>query len=182
MNSTESHPENGSRTKGSVLVVDDNHDNLRLLTGILTEKGYKVRPAPSGLLALKSVQSTLPDLVLLDIKMPEMDGYEVCRRLKADERTRDVPILFISALAEVTDKIKGFSVGGVDYITKPFQHEEVLARVKTHVSLSRANKRIEEQNLRLQKETMERKQAEKELIKSHDELSQALAELKRRQK
>ena len=181
MNSTESHQKNGSSTKGSVLIIDDNPDNLRLLTAMLTDKGYKVRPAPSGSLALQSVRSTLPDLVLLDIKMPEMDGYEVCRRLKADERNRDVPVLFISALTEVTDKIKGFGVGGVDYITKPFQHEEVLARVETHVSLSRANKRIEEQNLRLQRETMERKQAEKELKKSHDELSQALAELKRTQ-
>ena len=178
MISTESTTGNENETKGSVLVVDDNPDNLRLLTAMLTDKGYKVRPAPSGSLALQSVRSTLPDLVLLDIKMPEMDGYEVCRRLKADERTRDVPVLFISALSEVKDKIKGFSVGGVDYITKPFQHEVVLARVQTHVSLSRANKRIEQLNLRLQRETMERKQAEKELKKTHDELSQALAELK----
>ncbi|MCK5096667.1 MAG: response regulator, partial [Desulfobacteraceae bacterium] len=110
-----------------------------------------------------------------------MDGYEVCRRLKADTRTRNIPVLFISGLAGVTDKIKGFSVGAMDYIAKPFYHEEVLARVKTHVSLSRANKRLEEQNVRLQKEIKERMQAGKELRKSHDELSQALAELKRTQ-
>ena len=174
MITTESTTGNESETKGSVLVVDDNPDNLRLLTAMLTDKGYKVRPAPSGSLALQSVRSTLPDLVLLDIKMPEMDGYEVCRRLKADERTRDVPVLFISALTEVTDKIKGFGVGGVDYITKPFQHEEVLARVETHVSLSRMHKR-------LQQEVMERVRIEKELKKTHDELSQALSELKRTQ-
>ncbi|MBW2608215.1 MAG: response regulator [Deltaproteobacteria bacterium] len=174
MNNTESHQKNGSRIKGSVLIVDDNPDNLRLLTEVLTEKGYKVRPAPSGSLALKSVRSTLPDLILLDVKMPGMDGYEVCRRLKADKRTRDVPVIFISAMAEVADKIKGFGVGGVDYITKPFQHEEVLARVETHVSLSRMHKR-------LQQEVMERVRIEKELKKTHDELSQALSELKRSQ-
>jgi len=156
MISTESHPGNGSRTKGSVLVVDDNPDNLRLLTGILTEKGYKVRPAPSGSLALTSVQSTLPDVILLDIKMPGMDGYEVCRRLKSDERTRDVPVLFISALDEVMDKIKGFGVGGIDYITKPFQHEEVLARVETHVSLSRMHKRLEQARNELEDRVRER--------------------------
>ena len=172
MNKTESHQKNGSSTKGSVLIIDDNPDNLRLLTEVLTEKGYKVRPAPSGSLALKSVRSTLPDLVLLDVKMPGMDGYEVCRRLKADKMTRDVPVIFISAMAEVADKIKGFGVGGVDYITKPFQHEEVLARVETHVSLSRMHKR-------LQHEVMERVRIEKELKKTHDELSQALSELKR---
>ena len=172
MNKSESHQKNGSSTKGSVLIIDDNPDNLRLLTEVLTEKGYKVRPAPSGSLALKSVRSTLPDLVLLDVKMPGMDGYEVCRRLKADKKTRDVPVIFISAMAEVADKIKGFGVGGVDYITKPFQHEEVLARVETHVSLSRMHKR-------LQQEVMERVRIEKELKKTHDELSQALSELKR---
>ncbi len=169
MISTESHPENGRMTKGDVLVVDDNSDNLRLLTGLLTKKGYKVRPAPSGSLALKSVQSTLPDLVLLDIKMPGMDGYEVCRRLKADERTRDVPVLFISGLTEMTDKIKGFGVGGVDYITKPFQYEEVLARVETHVSLARMHKR-------LQQEIMERKRTQKALKKANEELEQRVKE------
>jgi len=156
MISTESRTDIGRMTKGDVLVVDDNPDNLRLLTGILTEKGYKIRPAPSGSLALTSVQSTLPDLILLDIKMPGMDGYEVCRRLKADERTMDVPVLFISALTEVKDKIKGFSVGGVDYITKPFQHEEVLARVKTHVSLARMHKRLEQARNELEDRVRER--------------------------
>ncbi|MCK5196618.1 MAG: response regulator [Desulfobulbaceae bacterium] len=143
MISTESRPNNGNRPKGSVLIVDDNPANLRLLSGILSENGYKVRPAPSGALALQSVRSTLPDMVLLDIKMPGMDGYEVCRQLKADERTSDVPVLFISALAEVADKVKGFAVGGVDYITKPFQHEEVLARVRTHLELRRLQTQLE---------------------------------------
>lgn len=157
--------------KGSVLIVDDNPDNLRLLAGILTGKGYKVRPAPSGTLALKSIRSTLPDLVLLDIKMPGMDGYEVCRRLKAEEQTSDIPVIFISALGEMADKIKGFAVGGVDYITKPFQYEEVLVRVNTHVSLARMHQRLEQMvkartleltvaNEQLKNEIKERKLAE----------------------
>jgi signal transduction histidine kinase len=160
MNRTDIRSGDGNRTTGNILVVDDNLENLRLLSTILTEKGYKVRPAPSGSLALKSVRSILPDIVLLDIKMPKMDGYEVCRRLKADERTRDVPILFISALAEVTDKIKGFNVGGVDYITKPFQYEEVLARVGTHLALRRIQSQLERQNKRLHQEIEQRKRAE----------------------
>jgi signal transduction histidine kinase len=160
MNRTDIRSGDGNRTTGNILVVDDNLDNLGLLSRILTEKGYKVRPAPSGSLALKSVRSILPDIVLLDIKMPKMDGYEVCRRLKADERTRDVPILFISALAEVTDKIKGFNVGGVDYITKPFQYEEVLARVGTHLALRRIQSQLERQNKRLHQEIEQRKRAE----------------------
>ena len=169
MISTERRTDIGRMIKGDILVVDDNPSNLRLLAGMLSEKGYKVRPAPSGSLALKSVQSTLPELVLLDIKMPDMDGYEVCRRLKADERTRDVPVLFISAMAEVADKIKGFNIGAVDYITKPFQHEEVLARVETHVSLARMHKR-------LQQEVVERKRAQKALKKANDELEQRVKE------
>ena len=170
MISLKNHPKNGSGTKESVLIVDDNPDNLRLLSRILTKKGYKVRPAPGGSLALKSVHSALPDLILLDVKMPGMDGYEVCRRLKADERTHDIPVLFISGLTEETDKIKGFSVGGVDYITKPFQYEEVLARVETHVSLARMHKKLTEQNIELQQEIMERKGAQEALTKTCDEL------------
>jgi len=176
MISAKNHPKNGSRTKESVLIVDDNPDNLRLLSRILTKKGYKVRPAPGGSLALKSVHSALPDLILLDIKMPGMDGYEVCRRLKADEKTRDIPVLFISGLTEVTDKIKGFSAGGADYITKPFQYEEVLARVETHVSLARMHKKLAEQNIKLQQEIMERKGAQEALKKTYDELKGRLKE------
>jgi len=131
------------RKKGDILIVDDKLDNLRLLSEILTDKGYKIRPASSGTLALISARSTPPDLILLDIKMPDMDGYEVCRRLKADQKTSHIPVLFISALSEVADKIKGFNLGAVDYIIKPFQHEEVLARVHTHVSLSRLQQQLE---------------------------------------
>jgi len=120
-------------SKGNILLVDDTPANLQILSQILAKQGYKIRPAISGQLALKSIQLTLPDLILLDIKMPDMDGYQVCEKLKADDRTRDIPIIFISALSELFDKIKAFSLGGVDYITKPFQPEEVLTRVETHL-------------------------------------------------
>ncbi len=124
-------------SKGKILIVDDTPANLQILTQVLTEQGYQVFPAINGKLALMSVQSTLPDLILLDILMPEMDGYDVCNTLKADERTYDIPVIFISALDDVFDKVKAFSLGGVDYITKPFQREELLARVQTHLKLHR---------------------------------------------
>jgi len=131
----------------SILVVDDTPANLRLLAGILTEQRYNVRPVKNGKLALWAARGTTPpDLVLLDILMPEMDGYEVCEKLKADERTRDIPVIFLSALDDVRNKIKAFSAGGVDYITKPFQEEEVLARVETHLNQRRMQRRLEEQN------------------------------------
>jgi len=120
---------------GDILVVDDTPANLRLLTGMLTQQGYKVRPAPNGKLALTAARAAPPDLILLDINMPGMNGYEVCAALKDDPQTRDVPVIFISALDQTEDKIKAFTLGGVDYITKPFQLEEVLARVKTHLTL-----------------------------------------------
>lgn len=118
-----------------ILIVDDTLENLQLLSNILKDAGYKVRPASSGKLALKAVEHKLPHLILLDIKMPEMDGYEVCRRLKSQVETRDIPVLFISALSDLEDKLKAFQVGGLDYISKPFQFEEVKARVSTHVQL-----------------------------------------------
>lgn len=107
--------------RANILVVDDTPENLRLLAGILSEKGYLVRPVPNGKLALSAAEKMLPDIVLLDIMMPEMDGYEVCQRLKDCEVTKDVPVIFISAINDVTDKVKAFAVGVVDFITKPFQ-------------------------------------------------------------
>ena len=139
----------------NILIVDDTPDNLRLLGGMLTERGYKVRAAPSGARALATVQKELPDLILLDIMMPKMDGYEVCRRLKEDEHTRNIPVIFISALDQVFDKLTAFSVGGVDYITKPFQLEEVLARVHTHVTLQQMRRTLQEQNEELQRQNAE---------------------------
>lgn len=138
----------------SIVIVDDMPDNLRLLTDILKDKGYKVRPAPNGARALATISKEPPELILLDIMMPGMDGYEVCRQLKADEGTKDIPIIFLSALNEVFDKVKAFKVGGVDFITKPFQMEEVLARVKTHLTL-----RAQQKALALQNESLLKKNA-----------------------
>jgi len=128
--------------KGNILIVDDTPANLRLLSNMLTEQGYKVRAVVNGQMALTTTRAVPPDLILLDINMPGMNGYEVCQQLKADDATRAIPIIFISALDEVQDKVKAFTVGGVDYITKPFQFEEVLARVETHLSLCRLQKEL----------------------------------------
>jgi DNA-binding NtrC family response regulator len=157
--------------KGSVLVVDDTPQNLDLMAEILTRDGFEVRPAMSGGLALLSARAITPDLILLDIMMPGIDGYEVCRQLKDDERTRDVPVIFISALEETVDRVKAFDVGGVDFITKPFQAEEVLARVRTHLALRRVQTRIEEQKAQLEQEIAERKKTEEELFKFQDSLA-----------
>jgi sigma-B regulation protein RsbU (phosphoserine phosphatase) len=138
--------------KGNLLIVDDKPANLRLLAAMLVEQGYKVRSAINGPLALMATQAAPPDMILLDINMPEMNGYEVCERLKADESTHDIPIIFISALDETQDKVKAFTVGGVDYITKPFHLEEVLARVETHLALRRLQKQLQDANQRFEQE------------------------------
>jgi len=130
----------------SILIVDDVAANLQVLTGMLDDRGYLTRPVTSGKMALLAAQNDLPDLVLLDITMPGMDGYEVCARMKANEKLKDIPVIFISALHETLDKVKGFSVGGLDYVTKPFQFEEVHARVETHLKLRRLQFQLEEQN------------------------------------
>ena len=136
---------------GNILIIDDSPENLSVLTRMLVEQGYQARPAISGELALKAIPKARPDLILLDIMMaPGLDGYEVCRRLKADELTRDIPIVFMSALHDTINKIKAFECGGVDYITKPFQVEEVLARVNTHLALRRLQQRLEEKNAQLE--------------------------------
>jgi len=127
----------------NVVIVDDNPNNLRLLSGMLEQAGFKVRPGLNGEMALRSIRLNPTDLILLDIRMPGMDGYEVCRRLKEDERTREIPVIFISALQETQDKLAAFRAGGVDYVTKPFQMEEVIARVRTHVQLHCMQQRLE---------------------------------------
>jgi CheY-like chemotaxis protein len=141
--------------KADILVVDDNPSNLRILVQLLSQQGYKVRPVTNGRLALTAAQAKPPDLILLDIMMPEMDGYEVCRQLKADERTQVVPIIFISAINETLDKVVAFTAGGVDYITKPFQHEEALARIKTHLTLHRLQQQLQEKNTQLHTKNLE---------------------------
>jgi len=135
-----------NQSSANILIVDDTPDNLRLLQKLLSEHGYRVRLAPNGIRALTAVQKLVPDLILLDIMMPELDGYEVCEKLKAEERTRDVPVIFISALHEAFDKVKAFSIGGVDYVTKPIQKEEVLARVATHLTLRNMQKSLQQHN------------------------------------
>ncbi|HRQ36315.1 MAG TPA: hybrid sensor histidine kinase/response regulator [Chloroflexota bacterium] len=129
----------------TILIVDDTPANLRLLAGLLGNAGYQVRPARDGRMALSVAQSNPPDLILLDIMMPEMDGYEVCRLLKADERTREIPVIFISALDDVHDKVKSFTLGAVDYVAKPFQAEEVMARVRSHITLYKLQRDLREQ-------------------------------------
>jgi signal transduction histidine kinase len=128
----------------NILLVDDTPANLNLLIGMLRQRGYRLRPAPSGKLALRAARTAPPDLILLDIRMPEMDGYEVCERLKADPALKEIPVIFLSALSDTTDKVKAFAAGGVDYITKPFQLDEVLARVETHLELQRQRGQLQE--------------------------------------
>ncbi len=175
-----------------ILVVDDTLDSLKLLVAALSSQGYKIRPATSGRLALESVANKVPDLILLDVKMPDMDGYEVCRRLKTRDAVRSIPVIFLSAMGQAIDKVKAFEVGGVDYVTKPFQVEEVLVRVKTHLSLKRmqiALKRshdaleervrqrtleLETANEKLKQEVAHRKKAQKALQKERERLNVTL--------
>jgi PleD family two-component response regulator len=135
--------------QANILVVDDTPANLNVLSSILTQQGYKVRPANSGELALMVTQHAPPDLILLDIQMPGLDGFEVCKRLKEHDQTRDIPIIFISALDDVLDKVEAFEVGGADYITKPFQILEVLARVEHQLRLHRQRDTIAAVNARV---------------------------------
>jgi len=146
--------------KATLLLVDDNPDNLRLLSRMLERKDYSTEQASSGREALSMARSMLPDLILLDITMPGMDGYEVCQRLKANPKTKEIPVIFISALNEVMDKVRAFGAGGVDYITKPFQFAEVLARIENHLKLQKLQQQLAEKNDRLEAEVQERKRAE----------------------
>ena len=134
---------------GRVMIVDDTVENLQVLTALLETAGYQVSGAANGMTALMIAKNRPPNLILLDIRMPEMDGYEVCHRLKADEATRDIPVIFISTLNDLGDKIRGFEEGAVDYITKPFEENEVLARVSCHVSLFKMRKEMQEANVKL---------------------------------
>lgn len=155
MNSTQVATE-----RGYILIVDDTPENLQVLSATLSERGYRVRGVIKGTMAIRAARSAPPDLILLDIMMPEMNGYEVCEQLKADGQTSDIPIIFISALDEVLDKVKAFHIGGVDFITKPFQVEEVLARVEHQLTIRRLSQQLQRQNERLQQEIQERKKAE----------------------
>ncbi len=159
--------------KGDILIVDDTPDNLRLLSSMLTQQGYEVRSVRSGSAALMGIQSQPPDLILLDINMPGMNGYEVCQQLKQNPSTREIPVMFISAHNEVFDKVQAFSMGGVDYISKPFQVEEVLARVETHLSLRRLQLQLLQQNRQLEAAEAELRRA----LEQERSLNQRIEEL-----
>jgi signal transduction histidine kinase len=159
----------------SVLIVDDSPENLRLAGSILTERGYVVRLLSEGQLALLSARASPPDVILLDILLPDTDGYAICAELRADPATGEVPVIFCSALDGTFDKVRGFAAGGVDYITKPFDAEELLARVATHVALRRARAQLQQQNEQLQQEIARRTRAESELARANVELRRLVA-------
>jgi signal transduction histidine kinase len=167
-----------SSNQENILIVDDNPDNIYLLSTMLETQGYNVRKAISGKFALQGVQIAQPDLILLDINMPDINGYEVCQKLKSMPETKEIPVIFISALDNVFDKVKAFEAGGIDYITKPFQCEEVMARVKNHLNLRLLQKQLLEQNTRLQQEIKYRQQSEDREREKVQELRLALAQLK----
>ena len=162
--------------KGNILIVDDTPANLQVLRDILGMRGYKVRPAPSALLALRAIAIEAPELILLDIKLPDLDGYEVCQKLKADADTSEIPIIFISALYDDLDKVRAFECGGVDYIVKPFQSGELVARVENQLRLSRAERQVRHLNSELEDRVTARTAA---LAAVNQELETTNAQLER---
>lgn len=163
--------------KENLLIIDDTLENLQLLVNTLSSQGYRVRGAAKAQMAIRTARLSPPDLILLDIKMPDMDGYEVCECLKATQETCDIPVIFISALDEVMDKVRAFNVGGVDYITKPFQIEEVLARIEHQLTIQRLSKQLKEKNNQLQQEIQERRKAELEAAAANQAKSEFLANI-----
>jgi light-regulated signal transduction histidine kinase (bacteriophytochrome) len=160
---------------GNILVVDDTPENLRLLSTMLTHRGYAPRCVINGQMALRACNSNPPDLILLDIMMPEMNGYEVCQHLKSEPKTREIPVIFISAKDEVFDKVNAFAVGAVDYISKPFQFEEVLARIESHLTLRNLQKQLKEQNVLLLEEITSRLAVEKTLYEKNQILQEEIS-------
>ncbi|WP_434686612.1 hybrid sensor histidine kinase/response regulator [Pseudanabaena minima] len=149
--------------EGCVLVVDDNPTNLSVLVNLLRDVGLRVLVATDGESAIEQITYIKPDLILLDVMMPGIDGFETCQRLKANPETVKIPIIFMTALSETVDKVRGLSLGAVDYVTKPFEHEEVLVRIRTHLTIAKQRQIIESQNIDLQAEIAERKRAEEAL-------------------
>lgn len=147
-------------TSGDILIIDDTPDNLRFLSDLLTRAGYAIRKVINGELGIEAARLEPPDLILLDIMMPGINGYEVCERLKTSDRTYDIPVIFLSALDEELDKVQAFQIGAVDYITKPFQVVEVLARIETHLKISRLQNQLSQKNTQLQEEIAYRNSAE----------------------
>jgi len=151
-----------------ILVVEDNTSDLKFLSDILTKAGYRVRPASDGELTLRSVRAKLPDLILLDVQLPGMNGVGVCRRLKADPGTRGIPVIFISVLGETDLKVKAFDAGAIDYVTKPIEPSEVLARIGNHLKMHRLQRRLAVRSEKLIAQIEERKAAEQALRKSEE--------------
>ncbi|HEY9725554.1 MAG TPA: response regulator, partial [Chroococcales cyanobacterium] len=149
--------------KGYILIVDDRPENLQVLSNTLSKQGYKIRCVVTGQMAIRAARSTAPDLILLDIRMPDLNGYEVCEYLKRDAQTSEIPIVFLSALDEALDKVRAFAVGGADYVTKPFQVEEVLARVEHQLTIRKLTEQLQTQNQQLQQEIETRKHSEAQL-------------------
>ena len=147
-----------------VLIIDDNPTNLGVVVDYLEESGLKIITAKNGEMGIKRAHFAKPDIILLDVMMPGINGFETCRRLKADETTTDIPVIFMTALDNTEDKVKGFEMGGIDYVTKPIQHEEVLARLTTHLSIRDLNKSL---NAKIE-----------ELTQTHKELTKNVADLK----
>ncbi len=166
------HETDATSTKGLVLIVDDTPNNIQILSEALVQQGYQVRGAVNGSMSLISVKHLRPDVILLDIKMADMDGYEVCRQLKADPETANIPVIFISALDDALNKVKAFAVGGVDYVTKPFQFPEVLARIENQLTIGRLQDDLQRQNLRLQQEIRERVAIEAQVHRLNAELEE----------
>lgn len=150
--------------RADILIVDDTLANLKLLSELLKRRGFKVRATSNGTMALTAVETALPDLILLDIKMPDMDGYQVCQQLKAIPQAKDVPVIFISALEDTTDKVKAFTAGGVDYVSKPFQEEEVLARVESHLALAGLQRELKLRNIELEASLKSLRQKQDEVL------------------
>lgn len=153
-----------SPTRADILIVDDIPDNIRFLSSFLLEQGYTVRKAINGQMALTAIAALPPDLILLDVNMPDIGGYEICRRLKADTVTQPIPIIFLSAGSEAIDKVKAFQLGGVDYITKPFHLEEVLVRIQTQLTIQQLQKELKAQNEQLRQTLEELKTAQENLV------------------
>ena len=160
----------------NILIVDDTPDNLRLLSKTLIQEGYKVRCAVNGSMALLTIKAKLPDLILLDINMPDMDGFEICKILKGSESTKDIPVIFVSAVDEIFDKVKAFELGAVDYISKPFQIPEVLSRVSNQLNLQNLRKQLIQKNQLLEIEIANRILAEREIRQLNTKLEQRVAE------
>jgi two-component system, NtrC family, sensor kinase len=171
-----------SLTTATILIVDDTPENLEVLSEALITAGYRVAVAIDGESAIEQANFAPPDLILLDVMMPGIDGFETCRQLKSSPITQDIPVLFMTALSETENKVRGLSLGAVDYITKPFQREEVLARVRVHIQLCHFAKTLAQQNQQLKQEIEQRKQTEINLAEALSQLQQAQVQLVQKEK